>query len=120
MNLPLLLILVLMALAVLAAIVMMLAPTVQRAATAVRRGSQIANSPELSSDATVLSKRIEVASIDGGRTTQRHFATFQFPSGERAEFELTGHEFGLLAEGDQGTVQWKGPRYRGFTREIMR
>lgn len=120
MNLPLLLIAALVVLAFVAFIVMMLMPTTLRVATALRRASRVANSPERSSEATVLSKRIEVRAIDRGATDQRHFATFQFPSGERAEFELTGHEFGLLAEGDQGTLQWKGPRYRGFAREIMR
>jgi uncharacterized protein (DUF58 family) len=120
MNLPVILILALAALALLAFIVMMLTPTVLRATAAVRRGSRIANSPELSAEARVLSKRIEVSSTDGGRTSQRHFATFEFPSGERVEYELTGHQFGLLAEADQGTLTWKGPRYVGFTREIMR
>jgi len=120
MTLPLLLITALTALAFLAFLVMMLLPTTLRAATAVRRASRIANSPERSAEASVLSKRVEVSAIERGRPEQRHFATFQFPSGERAEFELSGHQFGLLAEADQGTLTWKGPRYVGFTREIMR
>jgi Protein of unknown function (DUF2500). len=120
MNFPLLLVEALMVLAVLAFIVMMLMPTILRTATSVRRASRIANTPERSAEATVLSKRVEVTGIDRGRTEQRHFATFQFPNGERVEFELTGHQFGLLAEADQGTLNWKGPRYVGFAREIMR
>lgn len=120
MNLPLLLITALTVLAFIAFIVMMLTPTTLRVATALRRASRIAKSPERSAEATVLSKRIEVRAIDRSSSDQRHFATFQFPSGERAEFELTGHQFGLLAEADQGTLTWKGPRYVGFAREIMR
>jgi len=105
---------------VIALIVLLFVPTIIRSATALRRASRIANSPERSAEATILSKRVEVSAIDRGKPEQRHFATFQFPSGERVEFELTGHQFGLLAEADQGTLTWKGPRYLGFTREIMR
>ncbi|WP_098460762.1 DUF2500 domain-containing protein [Propionicimonas paludicola] len=109
-----------MLLLIIGLIVLLFVPTILRAATAIRRASRIANSPERSAEASVLSKRVEVSAIERGKPEQRHFATFQFPSGERVEFELTGHQFGLLAEADQGTLTWKGPRYVGFTREIMR
>ena len=109
-----------MLLMIIGLIVLLFVPTILRAATAIRRASRVANSPERSAEASVLSKRVEVSAIERGKPEQRHFATFQFPSGERVEFELTGHQFGLLAEADQGTLTWKGPRYVGFTREIMR
>lgn len=112
--------LVILGLVVLVFMVLLVLPVVLRALTAIRRASRIANSPERSAEATVLSKRVEVTAIDRGRTEQRHFATFQLPTGERAEFELTGHQFGLLVENDQGTLSWKGPRFVAFAREIMR
>ena len=117
MNLPLL---VILAMVVLVFLTLVLLPVILRAMTAMRRASTITNSPARSAEATVLSKRIELSSDDAGRTEQRHFATFQFASGERVELELTGHQFGLLAEADQGTLHWKGPRYLDFDREILR
>lgn len=111
---------VILALVVLVFLTLALLPVILRATTAMRQASRVTNSPERSAEATVLGKRIELPAIEGGRTGQRHFATFQLASGERIELELTGHQFGLLAEADQGTLRWKGPRYLDFDREILR
>ena len=71
------------------------------------------NSPRLTSEATVVTKRTKVWG-DHSRTT--YFATFQFESGDRLELQLQGHEYGLLIEGDKGRLTFQGTRYLGFER----
>jgi hypothetical protein len=73
--------------------------------------------PELSVNATAVSRRTEVS---GGRehhsASTTYYLTFEMPEGQRIEFEVSGSEFGLVAEGDQGTLRHQGTRYLGFAR----
>ena len=46
----------------------------------------------------------------------RYWVTFQFPSGDRSEFAVTGQEYGLLAEGDEGMLRFRGNEYLSFER----
>ena len=50
-----------------------------------------------------------------GRT---YYATFQFSDGNREELVLPGEDFGLLAEGDEGTLTRLGGRYVHFERDL--
>ena len=58
------------------------------------------------------------ATFNSGRTTRStsYFATFEFSSGDRKEFKLSAHEYGLLAESDTGNLTFQGTRYQGFRR----
>jgi hypothetical protein len=56
------------------------------------------------------------AAMDRQVSTQ-YFATFELKSGRRMEFEVRGPEFGLMVEGDTGTLSRRGRRYLGFGRE---
>jgi hypothetical protein len=85
-----------------------------------RRRRRIAASPHLRAEAVVVDKRTKVIANDRGPTDQTYFATFQFPDGNRLELEVPGSESGLLVVGDQGALDWQGPRYLGFAREILR
>ena len=51
-----------------------------------------------------------------GHAYTRYFATFQLDDAQRLELQVTGREYGQLAEGDRGTLTWQGSRYRGFAR----
>jgi hypothetical protein len=83
-----------------------------------RRWSIEKRSPLLRQEARVVDKRTQLA---GGRATdQRYWVTFEFTSGRRLELDLPGRESGMLVVGDQGTLEWQGPRYLGFAREILR
>ncbi|WP_455663249.1 DUF2500 domain-containing protein [Pradoshia sp.] len=66
---------------------------------------------KLSVIAKVVTKRTDTRSE---RTW--YYATFEVESGDRMEFSLSGKEFGYLAEGDIGTLQFQGTRYLGFER----
>jgi len=51
-------------------------------------------------------------------TTTRYYITFQVESGDRMEFYVNRSEYGMLAEGDRGTLTFQGTRYLGFERSI--
>lgn len=69
-------------------------------------------------EARVVDKR---SRLSGGRPeTQTYYVTFEFPTGQRLELEVSGRDSGVLVIGDQGTLAWQGPRYLGFAREVLR
>ena len=75
------------------------------------------DSPVCSVSAQVLGKRSEVS---GGhnRTSVRtsYFVTFGLEGGERRKLPVKGHEFGVLMEGDKGTLTYQGTWFQGFVR----
>lgn len=91
-----------------------------------RQWHQNNQSPRLTVDATVVSKRTNVshhhhAGHDGmaghTSTSTRYYVTFQVESGDRMELHLSGGEYGMLAEGDRGQLHFQGTRYLGFDRQ---
>lgn len=83
------------------------------------------NSPRLKVPAAVVSKRTDVNVShhhDGvnehhhHHTSTTYYITFQVESGDRMEFYVSGQEYGMLIEGDQGMLSFQGTRYLGFER----
>ena len=79
------------------------------------------HSLRLSVDATVVAKREDVRIYHRSnrmhtRSNTTYYVTFQVASGDRMELCLTGSEYGLLVEGDHGTLTFQGSRYLGFER----
>ena len=80
------------------------------------------HSPRLTVQASVVSKRASVSHHHHGgdmphhTTSTSYYATFEVESGDRMELRLSGSEYGLLAEGDQGKLTFQGTRYLGFVR----
>lgn len=87
------------------------------------------NSPRLTVDATVVSRRTNVShhqhanagdssGAHGFHTTTSttYYITFQVDSGDRMELQVSGSEYGLLIEGDSGKLSFQGTRYLGFER----
>lgn len=80
------------------------------------------NSPRLTVQATVVSKRTDISHYRNGNdagqyhTSTTYYATFQVESGDRIEFQLAGNEYGLLVEGDKGKLSFQGTRFLGFER----
>ena len=79
------------------------------------------NSPRLSIDAKVVAKRTQVSHNSGtdgfaGSSSTSYFATFQVESGDRMELRMSGHDYGMLAEGDTGKLSFQGTRFLGFQR----
>lgn len=83
------------------------------------------NSPRLTVEATVSSKRqnVDVHHHNTGdnnamhtTTSTTYYVTFQVASGDRMELRVDGREYGQLAEGDFGELTFQGTRYLGFER----
>lgn len=67
--------------------------------------------------ARIIAKRVNVRGGSGDSSASTdYFLTFELDTGERLEFEVRGKEYGLLAEGDAGTLTFQGTRYKGFAR----
>lgn len=80
------------------------------------------NSPRLTVEATVVSKRGDVSHHhDAGthmtHTSTTYYVTFQVASGDRMELHVSGSEYGMLVEGDYGDLTFQGTRYLGFERK---
>ncbi|MCL1950794.1 MAG: DUF2500 domain-containing protein [Turicibacter sp.] len=79
------------------------------------------NSPIATSAAKVIGKRTKVDShphqvgeIHQHHTSTTYFATFELQNGNRLEFKVKGHDYGLLAEHDQGILTYQGSRFIAF------
>lgn len=82
-------------------------------------------SPVLTVDATMVTKRTDVHqySHNTGTDNMHHmsssttyYATFEVTSGDRLEFEIRDTEYGMLVENDIGKLTFQGTRYLGFER----
>ncbi len=88
-------------------------------------------SPRLSVEAIVTSKRADVSRRTNmhhhddhhhhsSSTHTKYFVTFEFESGDRLEFHVSGKEYGLLSEDDIGMLTFQGTRYLGFVRQKVK
>ncbi|CAG9610619.1 DUF2500 domain-containing protein [Pseudoneobacillus rhizosphaerae] len=87
-------------------------------------------SPKLSVPAIVKSKRTDVSKGSNihhhhyhhhtSSTHTRYFVSFEFESGDRSEFHVSGKEYGLLSEDDTGMLSFQGTRYLKFERVILK
>ena len=82
-------------------------------------------SPRLTVSAEVVVKRTDVTHHSHGHggdadfhmsSSTWYYVTFQVESGDRMELAVSGPEYGMLAEGDRGTLTFQGTRYLGFER----
>ena len=82
------------------------------------------HSPKLTVPATIVAKRTNVSQHRSGganghhhhHTSTTYYVTLQVESGDRVEFCVAGHEYGVLVEGDKGKLSFQGTRYLGFER----
>lgn len=74
-----------------------------------------ARAPVAERQAKVVTKRTEVW---GDHSRTYYHVTFEFDGGERAEYQTSGEQFGLLVEGDAGTLATQGTAYRSFQRSL--
>lgn len=86
------------------------------------------DSPVLTVDATVVSKRADVSYYSHGRgvddmppmssSSTTYFVTFEVSSGDRMEFAVPDTEYGMLVEQDSGKLTFQGTRFLGFERAV--
>ena len=90
-------------------------------------------SPKLSVPAKVKSKRAHVSSstdmphhqqrnhhFHSSNSDTSYFVTFEFESGDRSEFHVSGNEYGLISEDDIGILTFQGTRFLGYERKIVK
>jgi hypothetical protein len=85
-----------------------------------RRRAADRSSPPRQAEAKVLDKRTHVTGGGNSPVEQEYFVSFQLATGERLELRVPGSVSGVLMPGDEGALEWKGSRYLGFAREILR
>ena len=87
--------------------------------------NQNRHSARLTVPAVIVAKRTNVTrhhhSGAGGHhhhhTSTSYYVTFQFGGGDRMELLVSGSEYGMLVEGDQGDLSFQGTRYLSFVRK---
>jgi hypothetical protein len=76
--------------------------------------------PVLSAPARVVAKRTEthgnMSTNTAAQVSTYYYVTFELDDGDRKEYSLYGTDYGMLAEGDEGTLTYQGTRYHGFER----
>lgn len=83
----------------------------------VSRAAKNRNSPILTVEARIVTKRADVSGGMGDAPASTwHYAAFEVASGARLELPVTGEQYGLLAEGDVGMLTFQGTRFVGFQR----
>lgn len=92
----------------------------------IRQWNKNNNSPRLTVPVVVVAKRADVSHHHHNtgvnnhhhyHTSTTYYVTFQVESGDRMELQMSGNEYGLLAEGDVGMLSFQGTRYLGFERQ---
>ena len=79
------------------------------------------NSPRLSVHVKIVTKRTNTTythqedMMTSSCTT--YYVTFEVESGDRIELIVPSREYGLMVEGDQGTLTFQGTRYISFDRQ---
>lgn len=76
------------------------------------------SAPELTTAAAVVTKREQHGSSIYHPASSQYFVTFQFPSKDRMEFQVSSENFGMLVEGDVGRLTFRGTQYIRFEREL--
>lgn len=89
--------------------------------SSIREWHKNEQSPKLTVPAIIKAKRMNVRGGSAGNNNASshttYFVTFEFDSGDRLELRVSGKEYGLLSENDQGMVSFQGTRFLGFERE---
>lgn len=79
------------------------------------------NSPRLSVRVKIVAKRTNTTytrqqdMMTSSYTT--YYVTFEVESGDRIELIVPDREYGLMVEGDQGTLIFQGTRYISFNKQ---
>lgn len=99
---------------------------ISRAIQAGKQWKRNNESPVLTVDAVVKSKRMDVCYHQNANLNQPgqmgfsrtfYYVTFEVESGDRMEFSVSGTEYGVLAQDDTGKLTFQGTRYLGLDRK---
>lgn len=80
--------------------------------------------PIIPVEAKIVTKRYDVShrrhhhadNMHHHSSSTSYYVTFEMANGERMELKVPSNEFGMLVEGDTGTLQFQGTRFISFER----
>lgn len=78
------------------------------------RQARISASPVQTRRARVIAKRMQVWGHQ--RTRTNYYVAFELEGGGREEFATSGEQYGILVEGDEGSLTTQGPLLHDFQR----
>ena len=84
--------------------------------SALKRRREIRNAPLLTVPARVTGKRTAVSGGGDFAVSTSYYVTFEDENGARMEFSVDSGQFALLADGDLGSLTFKGPQFISFVR----
>lgn len=74
-------------------------------------------SPKVTVYAAVASKRtsiIYLSETDHHHTSRNYFVSFEVANGDQMEFRVSGPEYRMMTEGNEGMLSFQGTRYLEF------
>ena len=75
------------------------------------------NSPILTVPAQIVAKRSEMSGGQNDTSVRTsYYVTFEMQGGERREWDVASQKYGLLVEGDRGTLTYQETWFKDFTR----
>jgi len=79
--------------------------------------------PIIPVEAKIVSKRYDVSNYRHSTNNNIHrssstsyYVTFELNNGERLEFLVPSYDFGMIVEGDNGTLSFQGTKFISFIR----
>lgn len=84
--------------------------------SAIKRSRAIRNAPLLTVPARVTGKRTAVSGGGDFAVSTAYYVTFEDENGIRTEFSVSSDQYALIAEGDLGSLTFKGPEFISFVR----
>lgn len=80
--------------------------------------------PIIPVEAKIVTKRYDVShhrhhhadNMHHHSSSTSYYVTFEMTNGERMELKVPSSEFGMMVEGDTGTLQFQGTRFISFER----
>ena len=92
-----------------------------------KQWNQNNNSPVLTVEAKVVTKRSDVSyrhnmnnsndAMNMGYSSTTYYVTFEVQSGDRMELRVPDTEYGMLTEGDKGSLTFQRTRYLSYVRD---
>ena len=100
---------------------------IYRVVLGAKQWKQNNDSPVLTVDAKVVTKRSDVSyqhnmnssndAMNMGYSSTTYYVTFEVQSGDRMELRVPDTEYGMLTEGDKGSLTFQGTRYLSYARD---
>lgn len=76
--------------------------------------------PVLTVNSKIAARRTHLKQVhhepEAPHTITVYYVTFEVESGDRLEFQLSGEDYGMCAEGDEGELTFRGTKFYSFER----